>query len=74
MGFISAELSKIGGREVNQDFCGAKFEDKNGIWILADGLGGHRGGEVASHAAVTAMLELWSSSIDCSPQSLLILI
>ena len=74
MNFISAELSKTGGRDENQDFCGMRTEATAGIWALADGLGGHRGGEVASRTAVTAILEQWSPSLAHTPQSLLSLI
>jgi len=45
-----------------------------GIWALADGLGGHRGGEVASKTAVTAILEQWSPALAHTPQSLLSLV
>lgn len=72
--FISAELTKIGGREVNQDFCGTKTEEMSGIWVVADGLGGHRGGEVASEAAVTAIIGQWCPALGNTPAMLLALI
>lgn len=48
----SASLSRPGGHEVNEDACGLR----GGCYVLADGLGGHGGGEVAAGIAVDAML------------------
>ena len=42
-----------GGRDHNEDSLRASAEQ--GIFVLADGLGGHRCGEVASQAAVDAI-------------------
>ncbi|MFZ4789736.1 MAG: PP2C family protein-serine/threonine phosphatase [Candidatus Competibacteraceae bacterium] len=56
MGGISATLSRAGGRAEHQDAC-AVFENRQGGFcaVLADGLGGHRGGERASQLAVLAV-------------------
>ncbi len=70
MRFISAELSKTGGRDINQDCCAFKSGNGSGIWIVADGLGGHRGGEVASQAAVSAILEQWTPDLELTMQSM----
>jgi len=59
MEFVSAHLSKVGGRETNQDYCDSRVLHDSGLWIVADGLGGHRGGEVASETAVKAILNVW---------------
>ena len=59
MKFNSATISRTGGRSENQDSYGYKSESDSGIWVVADGLGGHRGGEIASHVAVTAILDVW---------------
>ena len=53
--FDTAHLSQAGGREYNEDFCGYR----EGCWVVADGLGGHGGGEVASRLAVEALLATW---------------
>ena len=42
-------------REYNQDHIG--FDQELGIAVLADGMGGHKAGEVAAHMAVKLVLE-----------------
>ena len=42
-------------RPQNQDYVA--FDDAIGLALLADGMGGHKGGEVASYIAVTCVLE-----------------
>lgn len=50
--FTTAKVSDAGGRGYNEDCC----EQRGNCWVLADGLGGHGGGEVASRLAVDAVL------------------
>jgi PPM family protein phosphatase len=50
--FRTATLSRSGGRDHNEDACGCR----EGCWVLADGLGGHRGGAVAAELAVQTIL------------------
>jgi len=53
-GVVAASRSDVGRvREANQDACGS-FDDPRGdrLFVVADGMGGHRGGDVASSMAV----------------------
>jgi serine/threonine protein phosphatase PrpC len=55
--FETAWLSSAGGREENEDCCDFRQNGKSGLWVLCDGLGGHRGGEIASRLAVGSAIE-----------------
>ncbi len=71
MRFDTEILSKPGGRERNEDRCGFVSLDQAACWILADGLGGHGGGEIASEIAVKSVLEEFQHSPECSRVALL---
>ena len=47
-----AVFTDAGTREHNEDACGYGAQDGRACFVVADGLGGHDKGEVASHAAV----------------------
>ena len=50
----SATASHVGKvREINEDSLLARPEV--GLWVIADGMGGHGGGDLASNAVVTAL-------------------
>ncbi len=57
----TACLSKPGGRKNNQDAYGFEIRGISGCWTVADGLGGHAGGETASHTAVDVVLSQFRS-------------
>lgn len=48
-----------GGRAYNEDSAGSRQEGADGIFVVADGLGGHQFGEVASACVKDALLEGW---------------
>jgi protein phosphatase len=48
-------------RENNEDAL--YVNDKLGVYVLADGMGGHQGGEIASNIAVDSISNVLSSSI-----------
>ncbi len=58
------EFTNQGGRSYNEDAVGHAVMDGHGIFIVADGLGGHALGEVASACVCDTMLEGWSGTCD----------
>lgn len=56
-------LSKKGGREQNQDYCRKTKKEPLYQYILADGLGGQGGGQIASMKATKTMLLDYSKSM-----------
>jgi len=54
--FTTSIISKPGGRDENQDCTGFKIYKDGACWVIGDGLGGHRGGKVASGIAVEKIL------------------
>jgi serine/threonine protein phosphatase PrpC len=56
MGLIGA-LSDIGNfRKINEDFLGYHIDENKEIYIMADGMGGHNAGEVASQTVVESTI------------------
>ena len=49
-------ISSPGGRNTNEDYADFLQLDEVACWVLADGLGGHRGGDVASKVVVESAL------------------
>lgn len=66
MKYITAELSTSGGWKENQDACGFITKPPFYCWVVADGLGGHRGGEIASRLAVEAVLKTFEDTPEVS--------
>lgn len=54
--FDVASLSRTGGRALNEDYADVLQLSGVSCWIVADGLGGHRGGDAASRTVVQAAL------------------
>ncbi|SFI01619.1 Serine/threonine protein phosphatase PrpC [Tindallia magadiensis] len=70
MKILHATISKTGGRKRNEDYCGCYAKDGLLCAVLADGLGGHRGGEKASRTVVQSVLEDFGDHPDCSAEGL----
>jgi serine/threonine protein phosphatase PrpC len=68
--FETATLSAPGGRVDNEDAVGYRMVEGAGCWALADGLGGHRGGEVASRLAVEAAISSFEGDPSVTEEAL----
>ncbi|MDP3086194.1 MAG: protein phosphatase 2C domain-containing protein [Rubrivivax sp.] len=55
-----ALLSERGGRKYNEDACGHWHSDHHLCCVLADGAGGHGGGDIASRVAVQELIGRFS--------------
>ena len=66
----SYSFSAVGGRDENQDAFGQAGEGENALFVVADGLGGHRLGSLASNCAVQALLENWKPDEACDAEGL----
>lgn len=56
--------TNIGSREINEDSIYADCSNGRGLFVVADGLGGHGKGDVASTLAVNAFKETFSSYLE----------
>jgi serine/threonine protein phosphatase PrpC len=59
MRFSVYQLSRKGGREKNEDRMGYCYTSHAGLFALADGMGGHPEGEVASQLALQTLSALF---------------
>ena len=57
MEFSIFQETRRGGRKVNQDRVGYIYTREALFVVVADGMGGHVGGEIAAHIAVRLLLE-----------------
>lgn len=71
MAFLTEIVSRVGGRGDNEDYCSFAVNGNAGCWVVADGLGGHCGGQLASRAAVDAVLDSFAKNAQISEQILL---
>lgn len=56
--------SNKGGRKHNEDSAGYELDKGRSLFAVADGLGGHLHGELASKCAVRVLMENWKGCID----------
>ncbi|QTD44070.1 PP2C family protein-serine/threonine phosphatase [Ottowia testudinis] len=59
MKFSVFQLSRKGGREKNEDRMGYCYTREAGLFVLADGMGGHPDGEVAAQLALQTLSALF---------------
>ena len=59
MKFSVFQVSRKGGRDINEDRMGYCYTRKSGVFLLADGMGGHPQGEVAAQLALQAISALF---------------
>jgi len=61
--WIGVGLTDIGRvRKINQDAF--SLDNQHQLWVLADGMGGHAGGEIASQIAVETIPEYFKSQLN----------
>ena len=59
MKFSVFQLSRIGGRALNEDRMGYCYARESGLFVLADGMGGHPQGEVVAQTALDTIFTLY---------------
>ena len=59
MKFSVFQVSRRGGRENNEDRMGYCYTRESGLFVLADGMGGHPEGEVAAQLALQTISALY---------------
>ena len=59
MKFSVFQISRKGGREKNEDRHGYCYTKNSGLFMLADGMGGHPDGEVAAQIALQTVTALY---------------
>lgn len=62
----------IGGRNYNQDSLWYSEDTNNGLWIVADGLGGHHHSEMASSLIIRTIEEAWEQNPEMELGTLLL--
>ena len=55
-------ISRNGDRKINEDSIAVEYTDNDSFFVLADGLGGHGKGDIASKTAVTAAIEAFKKA------------
>ena len=58
---VKSDLGNI--RKLNEDYAGFYEDDKVKIYVVADGMGGHNAGEIASKIAAQTIINYIRSNI-----------
>lgn len=67
MKFTHTTISHSGGKKINEDAGGyLEVGAGRGCWVVADGLGGHGGGDVASRIVVDTILDAYRNNPEFS--------
>lgn len=61
MKFSVFQLSRLGSREINEDRMGYCYTREAGLFLLADGMGGHPEGEVAAQLVLESISDYFRS-------------
>ena len=64
MKFSVFQISRRGGREKNEDRMGYCYTRESGLFVLADGMGGHPEGEVAAQLALQTISALYQKEAE----------
>ncbi|MBR5421893.1 MAG: serine/threonine-protein phosphatase [Lachnospiraceae bacterium] len=64
MKFDLYKYTNQGGRSYNEDSVASRTEGDEGIFVVADGLGGHAHGELASKCVCDTLTEAWHPGIE----------
>lgn len=67
MKFDVFEYTNQGGRAYNEDSVGHKISGESGIFVVADGLGGHQFGELASACVIDVLADGWKEEFHNEP-------
>jgi PPM family protein phosphatase len=66
MRFSVFQISRKGGRQINEDRMGYCYTRESGLFVLADGMGGHPEGEVAAQIALQTSSSMYQR--EATPQ------
>ena len=64
MRFDAYSYTDKGGRGYNEDSVGFLADENRGLFVVADGLGGHSLGEVASKCVIDTLISSWPTERD----------